>query len=289
MLRRLAAAAVALAGFLAPSLALAGEDVVACVKAAEDAQTDRSAHRLLAAREGLLECAQAGCPSVVRNDCAFWLSEVDKLLPTVVIEARDAAGADLIDVHVTVDGNTLTDRLDGLALPLDPGIRVFRFATAGAEPVEQQVVIREGEKGRPIVVALAVAPPVAPPGQELPVSAHEHAGKGVPVASFVLAGVGLLGIASFSYFAIKGRSEAADLEGTCGRDKSCSEGQVAPIRRELLVADISLGVAVVSLGTAAYLFLTRDQDSAAPVRGSNVKADVSLGPRQGLFTLSGRF
>jgi len=289
MLRPVAAAAVALAGFLSPSFALAGEDVVACVKAAEDAQTDRSAHRLLAAREGLVQCAQASCPSVVRTDCAFWLSEVDKLLPTVVIEARDQAGADLIDVHVTVDGNTLTDRLDGLALPLDPGIHQFRFTTADAPPVERQVVIREGEKGRPVVVTLAPAPPAPPSDEASQTTEQVKPGGGIPIATIVFGGVGALGLASFSYFGIKGRSDAADLEQSCGHDKTCTEAQVEPVRRELLAADISLGVAIVSFGTAAYFFITRDKGDASRARGSNVKADVSLGPGEGLLKISGRF
>jgi hypothetical protein len=214
---------------------------------------------------------------------------VDKLLPTVVIEARDKAGGDLIDVHVTVDGNTLTDRLDGLALPLDPGIHQFVFTTAGAPPVERQVVIREGEKGRPIVVTLEPAPP-APPTDPAPLEPDEAPSRGgIPTATFVFGGIGALGLASFSYFGIKGRSDAADLEESCGYNKTCTEEQVAHVRGELIAADISLGVAIVSLGTAAYFFITRDKGDAAPVRGSNVKADVSLGPGEGLVTISGRF
>jgi len=74
------------------------DEVAACVKSAENAQTERSAHRLRAARERLLACAQASCPSVVRNDCATWLSEVDQLLPSVVVQARDTRGLELFDV-----------------------------------------------------------------------------------------------------------------------------------------------------------------------------------------------
>src|SRR6187399_530690 len=139
------------------------DEVAACVKSAENAQTERSAHRLRAARQRLLACAQSSCPSVVRNDCANWLSEVDQLMPSVVVQARDSRGIELFDVRVTVDGEVVANHLDGLAVAVDPGSHVFLFEADGAPPLQQQLLIREGEKGRAMPITLAApAPPPAP-------------------------------------------------------------------------------------------------------------------------------
>ena len=118
----------------------AAEEVVACVRAAEDAQSQRSAHRLRAAFKRLLVCAQSNCPTVVRNDCVFWLAEVEKMLPSVIFEARDKDGAELTSVSVTLDGEPLVSRLDGLSVPVDPGVRTFRFEHVGSTPIEQRSV-----------------------------------------------------------------------------------------------------------------------------------------------------
>jgi hypothetical protein len=245
-----------------------GEDVVACVRAAEDAQSLRSAHRLRASFKRLLVCAQSNCPAVVRNDCVFWLAEVEKMLPSVIVHAEDKDGGDLTDVSVSMDGQPLVSRLDGLSVPVDPGMRAFRFEHVGSTPVEKRILIREGEKGRRISIVFDPRPPALPPKPP----AVERRAR-VPVASIVFGGVGAGALGSFAYFGLTGTRDAADLGDGCGRDKTCREDQVAPIRRKLLIADISLAVGLVSLGAAAYVFFTRSEPKAPPA----VSADVVVG------------
>jgi hypothetical protein len=69
-------------------------------------------------------------------------------MPTIVFEVRDAAGNDLSAVAVTMDGYPLVERLEGTALSIDPGEHEFVFHSKEMEPVTEQWVIREGEKGR---------------------------------------------------------------------------------------------------------------------------------------------
>lgn len=269
MLKGAAALGLSLAVLLSPRFARAEEEkegeeaetVLACVRAAEDAQSQRSAHRLRAAFKGLLVCAQSNCPTAVRNDCVFWLAEVEKLQPSVVVKAQDRHGAELTDVSVTVDGEPLVSRLDGLAIPVDPGSRTFQFRHVGSKAVEKKVMIREGEKARTLSVAFD--PPA--PSKPVPVSDSGNKSRaGVPAGAVVFGGLGLVALGSFAYFGISGRSAAAELEDTCGRDKSCTEAQVSPVRTKLLIADISLGVSLVSLGAAAYLFFSRGDAAKAP-------------------------
>jgi hypothetical protein len=57
---------------------------------------------------------------MVRDDCTQRLDELNRQLPTIVFDGKDAAGGDVIAVSVTVDGRLLTERLDGAPLEVDP-------------------------------------------------------------------------------------------------------------------------------------------------------------------------
>jgi hypothetical protein len=84
----------------------------------------------------------------VRSECAKHLQEVNAAIPTIVFEAKDPAGNDLVDVKVSVDGKLLVERLDGTAIPLDPGPHKFTFASPSFGSVDKQLVLREGQKDR---------------------------------------------------------------------------------------------------------------------------------------------
>jgi hypothetical protein len=253
-----------------------------CVAAAEQAQSLRSEHKLQRARQQLLICAQAACPDVVQTDCAQWLSEVETAMPSVVIKARDPSGRDIVAVTVLLDGDRLVDHLDGLALPIDPGIHRFRFESGGMLAVEEQVVVGEGEKQRVLAVQFRPLEPKAPnPKLESPIPAGDHPSKVVRVVPYVLGGVGLVALGSFAYFGIKGRTESSDLAAGCGATKSCSEAQVDPLKQHLLVADISLGVSLVSLGVAPWMFLSR----APTAPKQNAAVQVGAGPSGGAVQL----
>ncbi|MBN2196499.1 MAG: hypothetical protein JW751_27050 [Polyangiaceae bacterium] len=253
------------------------ETVAACVNAAETAQREQSAHRLRSARSLLLACAQTTCPAIVRNDCATWLSEVDRLMPSVVVQARDANGNELLDVRVIVDGELVTSHLDGLAVDVDPGRQLFRFEAAGTLPLEQQILIREGEKGRSLVVSLAPAPPLPPPPRE--------PARRAPPLTHVFGGLAIAGTAGLTYFGLRGRADAANLWDDCGKTKSCSRSEVAPVRRELAAADVSLGVGLLSLGAAIFFYL-RDQPSRSH---QGVKPDLLLAPGAARFGVQAAF
>jgi hypothetical protein len=267
------------------SSAWAADQRVACVAAAEQAQQLRSAHQLNRAREELLKCAQATCPGVVRTDCTQWLAEVDAALPSVVIKAYDTSGKDIIAVRVLVDGVKLADRLSGLALPIDPGIHAFRYESAGMVPLEERVVVGEGEQRRTLTVRLTpVSPAVRPDvaGALAPSAARPTETK--PVLAYVLAGAGLVALGSFVYFGLTGRADASRLADGCGATKTCTEAQVDPVRTKLLVADVSLGFGLVSLGVATWLFFAhhpaRSGDvAAAPTSAAQRRESPELGWR----------
>ncbi|WP_437321676.1 hypothetical protein [Sorangium sp. So ce385] len=302
----------------------------ACAAAYERAQGLRRDGKLLAAREALIACSQPTCPAAAVADCGPWLAEVEKSLPTVVIAARDAHGRERLDVRVLVDGRPLAAALDGKALPVDPGPHTFRYEPASGPAVEERVLIREGEKNRPITVTLGASsagapasppPPAAPtpastaapapastaapapastaapapastaaptpastaapPAPRAPTSAPPSAPaappapaaspatpSGEPAVPGLVWASGALGAAGLAVFAVAGAlslSAEADLRATCA--PRCPGDDVRAIRVQHAVADVGLGVGVLALGAATWLYLTRPAAARPPNAG----------------------
>ena len=235
----------------------------ACFAGAERGQTLRNEGKLLAARTELLVCSQASCPSEVSRDCARWLREVEDALPTVVLGASDGLGKDLTDVRVAIDEAPPTTTAEGRPIALDPGVHRFRFERDGSPPVERSIVLRAGEKNRPIVAELvtssvAVLPaspaPAAPPA--LPDGATRA--RPVPVLSWVLGGVGLAGLGVFTVAGLRGVSHLDEY----GCEAGCSRAQKSQVDTELRVADIGLVVGASALVAAAVVYLLRPTRTA---------------------------
>ncbi|HWL87938.1 MAG TPA: hypothetical protein VNO21_19175, partial [Polyangiaceae bacterium] len=216
------------------------------------------------------------------------LSDVDARLPTVILSAVDASGNDLVDVKVSVDGQPLLTRLTGSQMPIDPGPHRFRFEIDGSPTVEETWVISERQKGRALKAKFAsgATPAVTSPGAaEAPKEAAEPPSAppqkaSPPVAAYVLGGVGVAALGTFAVFGVMGLSDYNSLKDTpCGQSKTCSSDQTDPIKTKLLVADIGLGVGLVSLGVATYLFLSRPKErtAQASVLGHAVVAPTRSG------------
>jgi len=132
------------------------QDKQTCNAAYQDAQVARDAHKLLKAREQLRVCASASCPGFITKDCTEWLKDVEPRIPSVVFTAKNAAGADVTDVKVTMDGAPLADKLDGIAIEVDPGSHTFGFE--GSEGTrEKKVLVPEGAKAQNVSVSFATA------------------------------------------------------------------------------------------------------------------------------------
>ncbi len=263
-----------------PAAAATPQDKQACIAASEKAQQLRADSKLMSSREQLLSCARDVCPAVVRKDCARWLAEVEEALPTIVLAARDGAGHDVAAVKVTVDDKPFADKLEGKAQPIDPGSHVFKFEREGGPSLTETVLVREGEKNR--IVSVTFAAPsdgaaAAAPGKSDAALPGERV---VNPAAWVLGGVGVAAFASFAYFGISGRSRASELRSTCA--PGCAESDVDSVKSKLLIADVSLGVSVVSLGIATYLFLN-------PTRSESKSVSFSPLPGGGALHLSGSF
>lgn len=90
----------------------------------------------------------------------------------------------------------------------------------------------------------------------------------------LLAGVGGLGVGGFLALAAWGRSSELRLQDSCA--PHCSEAQISRLKTHYLVADVSLGVGVVSLATGIYLFLTSPA-KAPPIQAVRIDLRASSG------------
>jgi hypothetical protein len=281
------AALAALAALFAPRPAAAADPVDACAEASEQSQVLRDRGELRAARELIVKCASSECPSVIRVDCAEWLTAVDSKMPSIVVRAKDREGRDQVDVRVLFDGKEVAAKLDGRAIPVDPGQHTLRFEQPGSPPVEQSILVREGEKNRfvDVVLGAAAEPPPPPPVAE--------GGFRIPAASWVLAGGAVVGGAGFTYFGLRAKNDVNDMRSTCA--PNCPEERVDAAKRDAIIANVSLGVGAAALGVAVVLVITGQPDSTPPAKkaGSSapprLTAGIAPSPGGGSLLLSGSF
>jgi len=211
-----------------------------------------------------------------------------------VVAASDARGHDLVDVTVSFDGKKLTSKLSGMAINVNPGQHTLRFEHDGDGPIEKKVLIREGEKARVIKVQFEPSKTaVIPPKPTSDDGALGASGSSKTLA-YILGGVGVVGLGSFAYFGLTGSSQRSDLLGRC-KGGACNlpqdqiDSRRSSVKTKFLVADISLGVGIVSLGVATYLFLKPDHKQEVRKDGARLHFDMALTERGSYASLSGSF
>jgi hypothetical protein len=239
-------------------------DKQACVSASTDGQALRDNGKLREAREKLVMCARDECPVIVRKYCAEWLAGVESRIPSVVFRAQTPDGADVTDARVTVDAGS-PHAVDGSATQLDPGEHRVRFEHPGDPPVEMRIVVAESEKGR--IVAARFAPKAEAPTAEAPEPVETRPApppesKGIPPLAIALAGVGVLGGVGFAIFGITAKSNLDQLRQTCA--PTCAPSDLDGVKQKAAIADVSLGVGLVALGAAAWVFFSSGSSSPPP-------------------------
>lgn len=260
------ATATAVATFALEGVASAApEDREQCGAAVDQAQQLKDEGKYRRAREQLLICARDVCPGPIKSDCGKWLSDVDRDAPTVVFGAKDNKG-DLTDIKVSMDGVMIADHLDGKPVLVDTGEHTFKFEAKDGSAKEEKVLVKAAEKSRQISVVFGPATPTPPPDNGGTTSGDKSEGGSI-VPAIIVGGIGVVALGFFAGFGLAGKSDVDDLQ-KC--KPYCSEDKVDSARTKLIVADISLGVGIVALGVATYMFITSRPKG-------DVKADVKAG------------
>jgi hypothetical protein len=236
---------------LTSHVAAAGDedDKRTCLSSYVQAQAARQDGKLRASRQSLAQCGAATCPLLIRNDCVRWLREVDDALPTVVLSCTGPDGRDRADARVTMDGAAVATRLDGHAMPVDPGDHVFRFELPEGGSIEQRAVVREGEHDRAIAGAFPRVASTSTGTTPVPAAARP-----VPTAVWILGGVGAASLAVSAVFASLAWFARP---GWFACNHSCSQDDVNSVKTRFAVADVTGGIAIAALGAAAWLYFTR--------------------------------
>jgi hypothetical protein len=214
---------VALSLLLSAADALAGDPTtVDCLSASEKSISLRTDHHLRSARAQLLVCASSNCPADIRKECTRRVDDVNTAIPTIVFGAKGPTGSDLTLVKVTMDGEVITEKLEGTAVSLDPGEHTFTFEAAGLPVLTKKILVREGEKERREMVQLGGAGAVAAPtpASVAPVApaAEPAASKGLgtqKTVALVVAGVGVAGVAVGGIFGGLSMSKHGEAQTAC--------------------------------------------------------------------------
>jgi hypothetical protein len=269
--KRVPIAALAAALYGAPALAQEqpADAKAECAAAYEQSQEKRKAGDLLGAKKELAICVRDVCPEFVRGECAAWREEVEASTPTVVLAAQ-RGDEDLTDVRVSLDGELLTEQLSGIALPVNPGKRVFVFERSGEPAIQRKVLLRIGEKNRTVSVTFpapasgAPAEPLSEPVTVLESPAADKKRRQKRTIAYVLAGTSAAALGTFVVFAVTGKNAERDLRDSCSPD--CPEQDVSDVRTKYVIADVSLAVSAVSLGAAAWFYFTSRPAPKSEVR-----------------------
>lgn len=263
MSRRAAALSASLALLAMPIAPVhADETKQGCVDAHAEGQQLRKDGKLLESGRVFRSCAQRGCPQVVQAECARWLAEVEEATPTVVFDAVDASGSTVTSVSVYVDDRLAAERLDGRALPVDPGEHNFAFVSRDGARSEQRVLVLEGDRNRKIRVRIASSTSPGNGASSTQTSAVQHdartnlgrAESSPPWVVYPAGALGVLGVVGFVTFGVLGRAQQSKLDDCRG---SCSDADYDVMRDRYIVADVSLLIGVVGLGAATIAWLTR--------------------------------
>jgi hypothetical protein len=268
--------AALLAVVAAPTIAVAEAPTKQeCAAANEAAQDLRRAGKLRGARARLAMCTAASCPGPIREDCAQRLKEVEAALPSVIFEAKNAAGHDLSDVHVTVDGAALLDKLDGTPVVLDPGEHHLSFEAEGLATTEDTVVLREGERNRRVRITF---PPLASSATKeaaavAPAPEQSHLQRDLGIS---LGAAGIAGVIVGAVFGVVAKSTYDNaLQSECGGDPNhCSsqgaqDGRTAHSQATVSTAAFIGGGALLAGGATLYFTAPKSGDlSVAPTVGT---------------------
>jgi hypothetical protein len=223
------------------------------------------------------------------------VDEVNAQVPTIIFAAKDPTGADLSAVKVTMDGEVITERLEGMALSIDPGEHTFLFETAGQPPLIAKYLIQQAQKDRrePLTFGTPTTTPAEGPftrkpnGSQLlyspPPPAEMGDGLGTQkILGIVAGGAGVVGLGLGAVFGVMAISEKNDAQSACPGNPCRTQDGVNKWSTASSTGNIStIGFVVggVGLAGAAVLWFT------APHSTSGATAHVGFGP--GLLQVKG--
>ena len=270
-----------------------GPSKASCAEAYETAQERRASGQLQETRERLAYCAQEECPSFVQKDCARWLTEVDRELPSVRLVAVGVDPKDAKELNVTIDGKIVSAALSGSPVTLDPGRHELVIERPGQEPIRRVIMAQQGVQNRTLRIdfgqaAEAPAEASAPADSAATMEPLAYAALGLGAIGLgVFAVVGTLGNYDEEAFRQDCPEETAfpDMvkEGTC--HSSTVRERTSTYQTEFVVADVGLitGIAGLTAGTVLLVLskLGSSTETSKPASDDSASLHFQLSPTDG--------
>lgn len=216
-----------------------------CVGAHEEAQLYREDADLVAARDALRVCASTSCPKLIQRDCVFLLAEIQRALPSVVVDVV-IEGQPGAPEHFWIDGKLSKVPRD--PVEMNPGLHRFRarHVIEGEEvDLVLEVVVQPSARRQVVRIDLHKAAPD-------PASLLIDTGRPLRIAGFsTLGAAGAVGVATLG----------VGVDAFLRRDKAreecapaCSADRVNRIEAGFLAADI-LGATAGALAVSAIVMI----------------------------------
>lgn len=248
-------------------------------------------------------------------------------IPSVVLMVSDASDAPISAFEVRMDGDLLTSKLDGIAIPVNPGWHEFTFSAEGAVFATQKILLAQGQRNRAISVprragsgrekgTASETVSTKSPHPRKPAIDETHSDDqnaetvdesalrssrrkvpapevrpetGVSWPTLALAGVGLVGLGGAGLLSYWGRQDNTALQDAC--KPYCNPDSVHHIRMLYLASDISAGLGVAALIGSTWLYLRSRSDVAKSSTETTHLSRLDLRPStSGAYaTVSGTF
>ncbi len=271
------AASIAVLALLAPGTAHADEKE-ACFTAQESGQADRQQGRLVSARQQFSRCTRPVCPSMIQKDCAERIAELDRVMPSLLVEVRDPGGGDVASYNLKRDGVAVPPATAARPLPVDPGKHTAVIESPGMQPVTRDLLVREGERGRRERIVMTRAGSLAGGHDAL---AEAGKGRSQRLIGFGLGGLGLAGLGASGVLALRPRSLVDDSNAHCNPSNQCTQ-QGLDIRADASKAQtaslVLLGVGAAALGAGIVLWATAPSPAARGAGGATWQLAIGGGP-----------
>jgi hypothetical protein len=164
------------------------------------------------------------------------------------------------------------ESLDGKPLALDPGVHAFRFEAKGAPAIEEQVVVRHGEKNRIYTVTMQTSDESGTIPSDK--SDERSATASPPILGYVLGGLGIAAGVTALYLVLDANGDASNLRDTCA--PQCKQSDVDDIEEQRVVGGVVGGVGGALLIAGIILVVThRGADTSA------ARSPLTVAPARG--------
>jgi hypothetical protein len=213
----------------------------------------------------------------MHSECLRFLDRVEATTPSIVVRVRPEVG---VPVGLVLDEEPERP-LDGRAITLDPGHHELRLRASGYAVRQQRFLVAEGEKLKVLEIRLEALPQTRPgQGSETASAAATPPSQTPSVVPWVVtAAIASAGAAGFVHWGLRGRSGETALDG-CSPD--CSDSQVADVKRDYLLSNVSLAVGIGGLVAMGVWYVVRPSGTSRrattlPVVTMTADQTVSVG------------